>query len=103
MTPNDQLLRLIRSLTAVQKQNRLSRIGDREIALCMRHMRDTDRSSILSCLPPPKARRVREELVLHTRLRIAYADYLKAVELVSDAVSGSSRTRSLGSYLRPHR
>jgi hypothetical protein len=87
----------------VEKQNRLSRIGDREIALSMMYMRDPDRNAILACLPRPKADRVREELVLHRRLRITYQDYLRAVELVSDSVSGTGGKRALGSYLRPRR
>ena len=103
MTPNDQLLALVRGLTPVERQNRLSRVGDREIALAMRYMRDPDRTMVLSHLPPAKTRRIREELRLHTRLRITYADYLKAVELVSDGISGSRGRGSLGSYLRPHR
>ncbi len=103
MTPNDQLLALVRGLTPVERQNRLSRIGDREIALAMLYMRDPDRTMVLSHLPPAKTRRIREELRLHTRLRITYADYLKAVELVSHGVSGSRGRGSLGSYLRPRR
>ena len=103
MTPNDRLLGIVRALPMVEKQNRLSRIGDREIALAMKHMRDSDRNAILACLPPPKAKRIREELALHARLRITYQDYLKAVELVSESVSGARRQRTLGSYLRPRR
>jgi hypothetical protein len=77
------------------------RIGDREIALAMMYMQEADRSFVLSCLAPVKARRVRDELRLHERLAIRYDDYLAAVVHVMRNLESSLNKAVLGSYLRP--
>ena len=101
--PGNRLLEVIRSLPAVERQNRLARIGDREIALTMMYMSDRDRALVLSHLPPQKTRRVREELELQRHLAIRYPDYLLAVAHVESNLRRPTSRTTLGSWLRPRR
>ena len=102
LTPNDRLLHALNGLPHVEAQNRLMRLGDREIALSMMYMRDRDRVALLALLPAPKARRVAEEIALHRRLVIRYDQYVSAVSAVVAALEARART-VFASYLRPHR
>jgi hypothetical protein len=101
VTPNARLLEAIRSLPPTDRQNRLMRIGDREIALAMMHMQDADRAEVLSVVARPKAQRVRDELRLQQRLSIRYDDYLVAVRHVIANLRTTATKAVLGSYIRP--
>jgi hypothetical protein len=101
VTPNDRLLAAFRALSATDRQNRLMRIGDREIALAMMYMKEPDRASLLSHVGPEKVRRVRDELTLHERLSVRYDDYLVAVSHVRRNLESTGSRAVLGSYLRP--
>ena len=101
VTPNQRLLDAFRALSPTDRQNRLMRIGDREIALAMMYMKEPDRASLLSCLGAEKVRRVRDELRLHERLSIRYDDYLVAVSHVRKNLQSTAGKAVIGSYLRP--
>ncbi len=101
-SPNDRLVATLRALGPVEAQNRLMRLGDREVALSMMYMRDRDRGELLALLPPPKARRVHDEMVLHRRLVIRYDQYVAAVGVVLASLQ-ESRPGAFRSYLRPRR
>jgi hypothetical protein len=102
LTPNDRLVRALHALPPVEAQNRLLRLGDREIALSMMYMRDRDRGALLGLLPAPKTRRIAEEIALHRRLAIRYDQYVAAVDAVLAALEARART-VFSSYLRPRR
>ncbi len=101
-TPNQRLVRALRGLPRVDAQNRLMRLGDREIALSMMYMADTDRAALLGLLPQPKIHRISQELALHRRLAIRYDQYTAAVEAVLASLEERGR-RVFRSYLRPRR
>jgi len=106
LSPNDQLLRALAGLPRVEAHNRLTRLGDREVALAMMYMRDADRAALLALLPAAKARRVGEEMVLHRRLAIRYDQYTAAVDAVVAALAApreGARRHAFRSYLRPRR
>ena len=102
-TPNYRLVRRVRSLPKVRVQNGLMRAGDREIALSMMYMEDTDRAFFFSRLPQAKVKRIKEELALQSRLRITYDQYVKAIETVIKGVESNRGGTSFRSYLRPTR
>ncbi len=100
---NDRLIERIRRLPKVQVQNTLMRLTDREIALSMRFMEDRDRSFVFSLLPGGKADRIREELKLHTRLRITMDQYQRVVGSLQQQLAGTGARESTRSYIRPRR
>lgn len=76
------------------------RIADRELALSMMYMGEVDRGRLLMHLSTAKQQRVREELVLQTRLAITYRQYRTAIENVIRQL-GSAGAVPLRNYLRP--
>lgn len=92
----------LHALAPVEAQNRLMRLGDREIALAMMYMGDRDRGALLALLPRPKAQRVHDEMVLHRRLVIRYDQYVSAVESVLASLK-ERRQGPFRSYIRPRR
>ncbi len=101
-SPNDRLVAALHALGAVEAQNSLMRLGDREIALAMMYMRDKDRGALLALLPVPKAQRITSEMRLHRRLVIRYDQYVTAVESVLASLEQRGRA-AFRSYLRPRR
>ncbi len=102
-TPNGILVDLVRSMSGVEAQNRLMGMTDREIAVSMMYMEDTDRDYLLNLLAPAKARRVEEERRMHRRLNIRYDQYLKTVENVIRKMQGRGGADRFRSYIRPRR
>lgn len=102
-SPDRRLMALLRGLSAVEAQNRLMAMTDREIALCMLYMSAGDRSFIGSLLAPAKARRIEEERRLHRRLAIRGDQYRKTVENVIVKVGGEGRAEGFRSYIRPRK
>ncbi|TFG65002.1 MAG: hypothetical protein E4H36_01340 [Spirochaetales bacterium] len=102
MTPNDRLLQEMYGLSTLELQNRLMALPDREIALSLMYMKDGDRHYLLTVLSAEKQKRIREELVLHARLRIHYNQYRLALDHVVDALKGTGKG-NLRSYLKPVR
>ena len=79
------------------------RVSDREIALAMMYMEDRDRGYLFSLLSQKKVSRIREELTLHSRLRITYDQYNKAVSAIIEALESGGKSGQLKSYLRPRK
>ncbi len=102
-TPNEQLVRRARALPKVRVQNRLMRAGDREIALSMMYMEDSDRTFFFSLLPAVKVKRIREELALQQRLKITYDQYKKAITALTETIGMERGGDSIRSYIRPVR
>ena len=100
-SPNDMLVRRIRSLPKVTVQNGLMRSGDRLIALSMMFMAEADKEFLLSLLPLAKVQRIREELLLQRRLKITHDQYKKAVAAVYEGVARDRGSDTARSYLRP--
>ena len=102
-TPNEQLIRRARALPKVRVQNGLMRSGDREIALSMMYMEDSDRANFFSLLPAAKVKRIREELSLQQRLKITYDQYRKAITALTETLGSDRGGESIKSYIRPAR
>jgi hypothetical protein len=103
MTPNERLIHRARGLPKVRVQNGLMRSGDREIALSMMYMEDSDRAYFFSFLPAAKAKRIREELSLQQRLKITYDQYKKAITALTENLGNDRGGDSIKSYIRPAR
>ena len=103
ISPNDMLVRRVRALPRVTVQNALMRLTDRQIALSLRYMEESDRIFLYRLLPETKVRRIREELRLQERVRITYGQYRKTINAVIDALAGGTSGGPRQSYLRPIR
>lgn len=103
MTPHEELLQIVRSFPRAEVQNKLMTVTDRELALSMMYLSDSERSLVLSRLGKQKAERVREELRLQEKLRITYGQYLQAVNNILEKFRFSGSKKSMKSYLRPVR
>lgn len=100
-SPEQALLRLLRTLRPAEVTNRLMTLADREIALALRGLVAEDRENLLARLPAPKAARVREEYEYALRLRIDPAKRRAMVERVVMAVSGRRFDGGVGSWIAP--
>lgn len=100
--PHRRVLDLMRAIPAVDTQNRLLRIGDKELATSMIYMADHERESIFVVLGRTKGARVRQELERQQRSRIVYDHYETAVRVVIRALEGA-RATAPRSYYRPTR
>jgi len=103
MDPVAELERTIRALPRVQLQNRLMRLAAREIAAAVRFISGADQRIVLSALPAAMAGRVRDEIALMVRRRLATRDRLVFVRQVLASLRHESAPRSIGSYIRPVR
>lgn len=97
------LLTLISRLPAVHVHNKLMVIPDREVALSMLYMEESQRLRLLAHLGPSKRKRVEEEIRFQERLEIRYDHYRKALERVVGDLSNQESPRLGRSYLRPKR
>ncbi len=99
---HQRILDLLRAIPAVDCQNRLMRVSDREIAFSLLFMEERDRDRILSLTGRVKAMRIREEVERIERSRYDYRQYEAATSLVIRAIEGST-ARAAKSYYRPTR
>jgi len=101
--PERELAQLLMALPRIEIQNRLLKIRDRELALAMQNLEETERSRIYTAVSPEKSRRLREELSMVRRLRVRREDYLEAVSRVIGVLEGRPYTEVLRSYIRPRK
>ena len=100
--PHDRILALLRTLSAVDAQNRLLRLSDQNLALSLIYMADWQHDFVLGFIGPAKQRRVRLEIERQMRSRIVYDSYLRAAQTVIDTLEGETAARQR-TYYRPHR
>jgi hypothetical protein len=100
----EELIRAAMALSPVERQNRMMRVGDREIALAMLFLGEAEQNLLLDCLSPAKRARVRDELSLQKRLRIRRELQQEALGRLIHAL-GAERGSAAASrgYLRPLR
>ncbi len=98
--PHNRILDLLRVIPAVDCQNRLMRVADKDLSLSLLYMSDEQRDRILTFVGAAKARRVLAELDRHRHTRILYAQYEVAAGVVAKVLQGGS-ARSPRSYYRP--
>jgi len=101
-SPEERLLKLLRNLPAAEAQNRLMRISDRELAICMLYMDPPNRGRLLGLLGSAKRQRVSQETGYVSHLRLRYPQYRQVIEKVIGVLSGYERG-SIRSYIRPVR
>ncbi|MCF7927574.1 MAG: hypothetical protein K9L68_00665 [Spirochaetales bacterium] len=97
----EKLIRLLHSMDSATLQNRLMRIQDRSLALSMLYLQKTDRELLFSKLGKSKQTRVREELGFQEHLRITYAQYRLALDIVLSELGRASPGGGMKSYLKP--
>lgn len=103
MVSADAILKLVKAMNPIEVHNRLMKASDRNIALALLYLENDERNRILSCLSAGKARRVRDELALNERRRIAGQHYRLAYEDVLQFLRQQNKKESLKSYVRPKR
>ena len=101
-SPEQRLLKIIRSLPPAEVQNRLMRITDRELAICMLYMEKTEYPLLLDPLGKAKRQRILQEISYVNHLRLRYSQYRVVVEKVIDVLTGRD-DGSIRSYIRPIR
>lgn len=101
-SPDQRLIKLIRSLPPQEAQNRLMRVTDRELAISILYMEKPEQKLVLQRLGASKSRRVRQELDYVSHLRLRYPQYRDVIEQVIERISGRS-DGSIRSYIRPRR
>ncbi|WP_319477887.1 FliG C-terminal domain-containing protein [Marispirochaeta aestuarii] len=99
--PERELARLLMTLPRIEIQNRLLKVRDRELALAMQNLEESERSRVYAAVSPEKIRRLREELSMLGRLRVHREDYLTALSRVISVLEGRPYTEVLRSYIRP--
>lgn len=100
--PHRRILDLLRALPAVDCQNRLLRVSDRELAFSLLYMDNGERERVLSLIGGGKARRVSSELSRIERSRTDTRQYEIATSIVIRTLEGGS-TEAARSYYRPSR
>jgi hypothetical protein len=98
--PHRRVLDLIQVLPAVDVQNRLLRVTDKEIATALLYMAEEERRRVLDLLGTVKGDRIREELTRQQRSRIEYGYYETAVRTVIRNLEGAN-VRGTRTYYRP--
>jgi Mg/Co/Ni transporter MgtE len=101
--PTEQLAQTIRSMSPIQLQNRLMRISAREIAFALKLLGSDDRAIALRALPAPMVARIRDELELSKRRRLAGRDHLVYVRQMLASLVREEAPRGIGSFVRPVR
>jgi len=99
--PHRRVLDLIQALPAVDVQNRLLRVTDKEIATALLYMADDERRRVLDLLGTVKGRRISEELTRQQRSRVEYSYYETAVRTVIRNLEGAA-VRGARTYYRPN-
>lgn len=101
--PHKRILDLLRVLSPVDRQNRLLRVADRDLALAMLFMSEPERARLIACVGPGKGRRALQELERFQRSRLEYRLYETAAGVVARALEGSGSVTGPRSYYRPFR
>lgn len=100
--PHRRVLDLIRAIPAVDVQNRLLKIGDKDLATSLLYMAEGEQTTVMQLLGHAKGNRVTEELKRQNRSRIGYEHYEQAVRIVIRALEGE-RVEGPRTYYRPSR
>jgi hypothetical protein len=79
------------------------RISAREIALALKLLGSDDLAIALRALPAPMVARIRDELELSKRRRLAGRDHLVYVRQVLASLVREEAPRGIGSFVRPVR
>lgn len=98
--PDKRLVKILQGLTPAEAQNRLMRITDRNLAICMLYMEEFERNLLLHRLGKMKRDRVAQEVTYVRHLRLRYPQYRSVIEQVIISLAGG---RDMGprSYIRP--
>ncbi len=98
--PDKRLLKIIKGLTPAEAQNRLMRVTDRNLAICLLYMEEFERNLLLGKLGKMKRGRVEQELGYVKHLRLRYPHYRSVIEQVIISLAGG-KDMGPSSYIRP--
>ena len=99
-SPDKRLIKIIQALSLADAQNRLMRVSDRNLAICMLYMEEVERNFLLNRLGRIKRDRVRQEIGYVQHLRIRYPLYRSVIEQVIISVA-AGKNMGPSSYIRP--
>lgn len=99
-SPDKRLIKIIQTLPQADAQNRLMRVSDRNLAICMLYMEEIERNLLLNRLGRTKRDRVRQEIGYVQHLRIRYPQYRSVIEQVIISLS-AGKNIGPSSYIRP--
>jgi len=99
-SPDKRLIKILKALPPADAQNRLMRITDRNLAICMLYMENVERTILLGRIGKMKRDRVQQELGYVKHLRVRYPHYRSVIEQVIISLVGG---KDIGprSYIRP--
>jgi hypothetical protein len=98
--PHRKIVELLKAIPAVDAQNRLLRLGDKELAMSLLYMAEHEQRMVISLLGEAKGKRVSEELDRQLRSRVAAPYYEAAVRTVVRTLEGAA-VDAPKSYYRP--
>ena len=98
--PHRKIVELLKAIPAVDAQNRLLRLGDKEIAMSLLYMAENEQKTVISLLGESKGRRVWDELERQIRSHVAAPYYEAAVRTVIRTLEGAT-VDAPKSYYRP--
>lgn len=98
-----RIIKLARTLSKADAQNRLMTLTDRELALCMLYFKDVERRFLFSFLPAAKCGRIKQELELAERVTVHQNVYTAALKKVFDVLKYNKAVKNKSSYLKPVR
>lgn len=101
-SPDAQLIKILKTLSPAEAQNRLMRITDRNLAICMLYMEASDRNIVLDRLGTMKRQRIKQEVAYVQHLRLRYPQYKSVIEKVILSIVGGKDVAPQ-SYIRPLR
>lgn len=99
--PHREFISLVRKGDRLKIENRLMSASDKELAMALYYLGETERLYVLSLLSDAKSRRV--NAVLERGFRFGREEYLKSVGHLIDHIKGEKPLTSLKSYYRPRR
>ena len=103
MSLNDDFVKLLKTIPGINLQNLLMPVSDREIALSMQYMKDTDRNTLLSIISGRKAKRIVDELKLINSVSVKYNLYSISIKRIISLLKNTENDPPKKSYLRPKR
>jgi len=96
------LLEAVRAAPPAAAQSRLLNTADRDLAALLRAATEEDRREVLAFVGAAKEKRVREELVRMSHVRLPPETVARLAEHLSAHVSGDRPLGPASRYFRPH-
>ena len=97
----NDLISIIKATPKIYTQNKLMGCTDREIALLMLYMNDAEKNYIYSLIAPSKSERIKQEIILLKRIKIADNVKKSVYVRLIDRFKGGNYKPGPTSYIKP--